>query len=90
MRIDEWDWDEAPGRAPIMTGDLPRQDRPLPKALDDPAAARFLRAAQAEPRHLTRVVCEVLLRTGLRSASSPLSPRTPSRSSGSVTGCTSR
>jgi site-specific recombinase XerD len=66
VRIDEWDWDEAPVRVPIVPGDLPRQDRPLPKALDDPAAARFLRAAQTEPRHLTRVVCEVLLRTGLR------------------------
>jgi integrase len=66
VRIDEWGWAEAPGRVPIVPGDLPRQDRPLPKALDDPAAAQFLRAAQAEPRHLTRVVCEVLLRTGLR------------------------
>jgi site-specific recombinase XerD len=66
VRIDEWGWDEAPGRVPIVPGDLPRQDRPLPKALDDPATARFLRAAQAEPRQLTRVVCEVLLRTGLR------------------------
>ncbi len=66
VRIDEWGWDEAPDRVPIVSGDLPRQDRPLPKALDDPAAAQFLRAAQAEPRQLTRVVCEVLLRTGLR------------------------
>jgi integrase len=32
----------------------------------DPSAAKFLRAAQAQPRQLTRVVCEVLLRTGLR------------------------
>jgi site-specific recombinase XerD len=66
VRIDEWGWDEAPGRVPIVSGDLPRLDQPLPQALDDPAAARFLRAAQAQPRHLTRVVCEVLLRTGLR------------------------
>ena len=44
----------------------PTKTGPLPKALDDPAAAQFLRAAQAQPRHLTRVVCEVLLRTGLR------------------------
>jgi hypothetical protein len=51
---------------PIIPGDLPRQDKPLPKALDDPSAAKFLRAAQAQPRELTRVVCEVLLRTGLR------------------------
>jgi site-specific recombinase XerD len=66
VRIDEWGLDEAPDRVPIVPGDLPRQDRPLPKALDDPSAAQFLRAAQAQPRQLTRVVCEVLLRTGLR------------------------
>jgi integrase len=33
---------------------------------DDAAAAKFLRAAQAQPRMLVRVVCEMLLRTGLR------------------------
>jgi hypothetical protein len=51
---------------PILLGDLPRQDHPLPKALDDAAAAKLLRAAQAERRLLTRVTVEVLLRTGLR------------------------
>jgi site-specific recombinase XerD len=66
VRIDEWGWDDAPPRVPIVPGDLPRQDHPLPKALDDAAAAKFLRAAQAQPRMLVRVVCEVLLRTGLR------------------------
>jgi site-specific recombinase XerD len=66
VRIEEWGWAEAPPRVPIVLGDLPRQDRPLPKALDDAAAAKFLRAAQAQPRMLVRVVCEVLLRTGLR------------------------
>ena len=62
----EWDWPEAPPRVPIFPGDLPRQDHPLPKALDDPAAAKLLRAAQTQPRMLVRVVVEVLLRTGLR------------------------
>ena len=38
VRIDEWGWDEAPDRVPIVPGDLPHQDRPLPKTLDDPAA----------------------------------------------------
>jgi hypothetical protein len=38
---------------------------PLPKSLDDPSAAKPLRAAQAEPRMLVRVAVEVLLRTGL-------------------------
>src|SRR5665647_51671 len=45
VRIDEWGWDEAPARVPMFPGDLPRQDHPLPKALDDAAAARRLGAA---------------------------------------------
>ena len=43
---------DRPERVPILFGDLPRQDKPLPKALDDPAAAKFLRAAQNQPRLL--------------------------------------
>lgn len=66
VRIDEWGWDQAPPRVPMFPGDLPRQDHPLPKALDDAAAAKLLRTAQAEPRLLVRVTIEVLLRTGLR------------------------
>jgi site-specific recombinase XerD len=65
-RIDEWGWDEAPPRIPMFTGDLPRLDRPLPKALDDASAAKLLRAAQADTRLLVRVTVEMLLRTGLR------------------------
>jgi integrase len=66
LRIEEWGWDEAPPRVPMFPGDLPRLDRPLPKALDDGAAARLLRAARAGRRLLVRVTVEVLLRTGLR------------------------
>src|SRR5664279_2427589 len=66
VRIDEWGWDEAPARVPMFSGDLPRQDHPLPKALDDAAAAKLLRAAQNDKRLLVRVAVEVLLRTGLR------------------------
>jgi hypothetical protein len=66
LRIDEWDWPEAPARVPMMLGDLPRQDHPLPKALDDPTAAKLLRAAQADKRMLLALTVEVLLRTGLR------------------------
>lgn len=66
VRIDEWGWPEAPPRVPILPGDLPRLDRPLPKALDDASATRLLRAAQADRRLLVRVTVEVLLRTGLR------------------------
>jgi site-specific recombinase XerD len=66
VRIDEWGWDEAPARVPMFPGDLPRQDHPLPKGLDDAAAAKLLRAAQVDRRLLVRVTVEVLLRTGLR------------------------
>ena len=66
IRIEEWGWVDAPERVPIVAGDLPRLDRPLPKALDDAAAAKFMRAAHCQPRMLVRVVCEVLIRTGLR------------------------
>jgi site-specific recombinase XerD len=66
LRIDEWRWDEAPPRVPMFPGDLPRQDHPLPRALDDASAARLLRAAQHDRRMLVRVTVEVLLRTGLR------------------------
>jgi site-specific recombinase XerD len=66
VRIDEWGWDEAPARVPMFPGDLPRQDHPLPKALDDAAAAKLLRAAINDKRLLVRVTVEVLLRTGLR------------------------
>ncbi|HYZ54494.1 MAG TPA: tyrosine-type recombinase/integrase [Streptosporangiaceae bacterium] len=66
VRIEEWGWEEAPPRVPMFPGDLPRQDHPLPKALDDAAAAKLLRAAQADRRMLVRVTVEMLLRTGLR------------------------
>ena len=66
VRIDEWGWAEAPARVPMLPGELPRQDDPLPKALDDAAAAKLLRAAQADKRFLVRVTVEVLMRTGLR------------------------
>jgi site-specific recombinase XerD len=65
-RAIEWGWDDAPVRPLLFLGDLPRRDEPLPKALDDTDAARFLRVAQEHDRLLARVVAEVLLRTGLR------------------------
>jgi hypothetical protein len=46
VRIEEWGWEEAPAPVPMFPGDLPRQDHPLPKALDDATAAKLLRAAQ--------------------------------------------
>jgi site-specific recombinase XerD len=66
VRLDEWGWDEAPPRVPMFPGDLPRQDHPLPKALDDATAAKLLRAACNDRRMQVRVTVEMLLRTGLR------------------------
>jgi integrase len=58
------------GRSPAPGADVPRRparlDHPLPRALDDAAAARLLRAAQGDRRMLARVTVEMLLRTGLR------------------------
>jgi len=71
IRLDEWGWAEAPPRVPMFTGDLPRQDHPLPKALDDASAAKLLRAAQNDKRLLVRVTVEMLLRTGLRVSEYP-------------------
>ena len=55
LRIDEWGWPEALARVPTRGGDLPRLDHPLPKVLDDAAAAKLLRAAQNDKRLLVRV-----------------------------------
>ena len=66
VRIKERGCDEAPPRVAMFPGDLPRQDHPLPKALDDATATKLLRAAQNDRRVLIRVTVEMLLRTGLR------------------------
>lgn len=65
-RIIEWGYDDAPVRNPIYVSDVPRPEEPLPKALDDAAAARFFREAAAEPDLLRRIVVELLARCGLR------------------------
>ena len=66
LRIDEWGWQDAPARVPMFPGDVPKQHHALPKALDDPTAAKLLRAAQVDRRMLVGVTVEFLLRTGLR------------------------
>jgi integrase len=65
-RIIEWGYDDAPARTPIFFGDLPLKDSPLPRFLDDPSAAKLLRAARNDPDPFVRLVIEVLARTGLR------------------------
>jgi site-specific recombinase XerD len=64
-RVAEWGWGDAPTGTLIFDGDLPKLDDPLPKFLDDAAAAALMRAA-ATAAPLDRLVVEMLARTGLR------------------------
>jgi integrase len=59
-------WDDAPARSPLFHGDIPRRDEPLPRFLDDPTAAKSMRALAAEPDPFTRLTVEILARTGMR------------------------
>ena len=64
-RLIEWDHPDAPLRNPIFGTDLPKLDEPLPKFLDDDAAAAFMHAAtRLDP--FRRLVVEMLARTGMR------------------------
>lgn len=65
-RISEWDYPDAPPRPLLFAGDLPIPDQPLPRFLDDATSAKLLRAARADADPFTRLVIEVLARTGLR------------------------
>jgi hypothetical protein len=50
----------------MFAGDIPRRDEPLPRFIDDAAAAKLLRAAREHPDPFTRRAVEFLARTGLR------------------------
>jgi len=64
-RVSEWDYPDAPRRVLIFNGDLPTPDAPLPKFLSDPDAAKLMQAtADADP--VSRLIVEMLARTGLR------------------------
>ncbi len=65
-RLIEWDWPDAPVRNPILHGDIPPRPEPLPKFLDDRAAAKLMAAARAHRLPRYRLVIEILARTGLR------------------------
>lgn len=67
-RIIEWDWPDAPRRNPIFQGDIPPRTDPLPKFLDDQAAAKLMAAARAHRIPRYRLVIEMLARTGLRAS----------------------
>lgn len=65
-RTTNWGYPDAPTRPLLFVGDLPRIDRPLPRFLDDPAAAKLARATRSEPDPLARLCVEILARTGVR------------------------
>ena len=65
-RLSEWDGEDAPTRVLMFAGDIPRRDEPLPRFIDDAAAAKLLRAAREHPDPFTRLAVEFLARTGLR------------------------
>jgi integrase len=65
-RLSEWAGEDVPARVLVFAGDLPRRDEPLPRFLDDGAAAKLLQAARQDPDPFTRLAVEFLARTGLR------------------------
>jgi integrase len=65
-RLSEWNGDDAPTRVLMFAGDIPCRDEPLPRFIDDAAAAKLLRAAREHPDPFTRLAVEFLARTGLR------------------------
>ena len=50
----------------MFPGDLPIVDKPLPRFLDDAAAAKLLRATRSDADPLSRLIVELLARTGIR------------------------
>lgn len=65
-RLTEWNSDDAPERVLIFSGDLPILDHPLPRFLDDGAAAKLAVAARADTDPFVRLCVEFLARTGMR------------------------
>jgi integrase len=65
-RLIDWDDPDAPRRVPVLAGDLPKANEPLPKFLDDPTAAKFMAALAVEPDRRRRLIVELLARTGMR------------------------
>lgn len=65
-RITDWGYPNAPLRPLVFIGDLPIIDKPLPRFLDDGAATKLLRTARADTDPLSRLIVELLARTGIR------------------------
>ena len=67
-RITDWGYPNRPQRPLVFASDLPIVDKPLPRFLDDAAAAKLLRTSRADPDPLARLIVELLARTGMRSS----------------------
>ncbi|MDQ2826318.1 MAG: tyrosine-type recombinase/integrase [Actinomycetota bacterium] len=65
-RLSEWAGPDVPAGVLIFAGDFPIPDQPLPRFLDDAAAAKLLRATREDPDPFVRLCVEFLARTGLR------------------------
>lgn len=65
-RLTEWGGDDVPTRILVFSGDTPILDQPLPRFLDDAAAAKLLVATRADPDPFVRLAVEFLARTGMR------------------------
>jgi integrase len=65
-RLVEWDVPDAPKKAPIYAGDIPKADEPLPRFLDDPTYAKFMATLAKDTNLRRRVIVELLARTGMR------------------------
>ncbi|WP_210407133.1 tyrosine-type recombinase/integrase [Prauserella flavalba] len=65
-RLDEWDTPDRPARQLVFDSDFPIADEPLPRFLDDAAAAKLLAAARQDPDPFARLAIEILARTGMR------------------------
>ncbi|WP_345962199.1 tyrosine-type recombinase/integrase [Streptomyces sp. BRB040] len=65
-RLDEWDAADRPPRQLVFDSDFPIADEPLPRFLDDAAAAKLLTAARRDPDPFARLATEILARTGMR------------------------
>ncbi len=65
-RLDEWDIADRPTRQLVFDSDLPIADEPLPRFLDDAAAAKLMAAARQDTDPFARLAIEILARTGMR------------------------
>jgi site-specific recombinase XerD len=65
-RLAEWGGEDVPACVLVFSGDFPILDQPLPRFLDDGAAAKLLVAARADPDPFVRLAVEFLARTGMR------------------------